>query len=196
MYPLERKAKERELWLEQINKLDAKKLVFLDECSSYLYAQKPYGWAKRSERLIAKEPKGKKERVSLIAAIGLNKSLAQHALVHPDSVDKSAFKAFLKDILLPKLEAKTILIMDNWTVHHGQDIKDLVESFNCGILYLPTYSPDFNPIEFLFSKIKAFIKKLSSDSVDDLVQAFIDACKNVPLNEISNAFRHCGYLVQ
>jgi len=86
--------------------------------------------------------------------------------------------------------------MDNWTVHHGQDIKDLVQSFHCNILYLPTYSPDFNPIEFLFSKIKAFIKKFRPDNIDDLIQVFIDACKSVSLDDIRNTFRHCNYLVQ
>ena len=139
-YPLERDDKARELWLEAVKKLDSGKLVFLDECSTYLNSSRSYGWAKRSQRLIDQEPKGKKERVSLIAAIGLKQSMAEHALVHPESVDKNAFKTFLKDVLLPRLKPNSVLVMDNWTVHHGQDIKDLVERFDCDILFLPTYS--------------------------------------------------------
>lgn len=182
--------------MENIKKLDSEKLVFIDECSTYLNASRSYGWTKRSERLLSQEPKGKKERVSLIAAIGLDKAMAEYALVHPESVDKNAFKAFLNHVLLPKLKPKSILVMDNWTVHHGRDIKDLVESFDCQIIYLPTYSPDFNPIEFLFSKVKAFIKKLRPDTIEGLVQAFIHASKTVSLDEIKHTFRHCGYLVQ
>ena len=121
-------------------------------------------------------------------------NLADHALVLPDSVDKNAFKAFLKSVLLPKLKPKTILIMDNWTVHHGQDIKELVEYFDCTVLYLPTYSPDLNPIEYLFSKIKSFIKKLRPLTSQALSQAFIDAAKTVSLTDIINTFRHCNYL--
>jgi len=101
--------------------------------------------------------------------------MADLSLIQPESVNKNAFKAYLKHILLPQLEPDSILVMDNWTVHHGADIKELVESFHCKILYLPTYSPDFNPIEFLFSKIKAFIKALRPLSLPDLIQAFRDA---------------------
>ena len=85
--------------------------------------------------------------------------------------------------------------MDNWTVHKGDDITNLVESYGCTILYLPTYSPDFNPIEYLFSKIKAFIKKLRPLNVDDLIQAFSDAAQTITLHNVADSFRHCGYLV-
>lgn len=195
-YPLERDNKARAAWLKAFKMLDINKLVFLDETSSYLNVSRNYGWARTSARVIDQEPKGKKERVSLIAAIGLNHGLAEVALVHPDSVNKNAFKAYLNHVLLPKLEPDTTLVMDNWTVHHGADIKELVEAHNCQILYLPTYSPDFNPIEFLFSKVKAFVKKLRPKSKDDLIHAFMDATKTVSLEDITHTFRHCKYLVQ
>lgn len=98
-------------------------------------------------RVTDEQPQGKKQRVSLIAAVGLSANLAQHALIHKDTVNKSAFLAYLEYVLLPMLEPDTTLIMDNWTVHHGDDVTSLVESFGCKVLYLPTYSPDFNPEE-------------------------------------------------
>lgn len=141
-------------------------------------------------------PKGKKKRVSLIAAIGVEERLSDHGFIHPDSVNKEAFKVFLEHVLLPKLNPESILVMDNWTVHHGNDIKALVEGFDCKILYLPRYSPDFNPIEYLFSKIKGFIRKLQADTLGALMQAFSDACQTVTLADVRGAFRHCGYLEQ
>lgn len=194
-YPQERDETARKTWSASIAKLDVSKLVFIDESSTFLNISRAYGWAHTSERVFDTFPKGKKERVSLIAAIGLNVELAEHSLVHPDSVDKKAFKAFLSSILLPKLEPGTILVLDNWKVHHGEDIRELVESYGCELLYLPSYSPDFNPIEFLFSKVKAFIKMLRPMNMPELLQAFQDATKTVSLVDIKHTFRHCGYLV-
>ena len=127
---------------------------------------------------------------------GLALSYAEVGATHPESVDKNAFKAYLENVLLPKLEPGTTIIMDNWTVHHGNDVTELVESYGCEILYLPTYSPDFNPIEYLFSKIKAFIKKLRPSTLLELMQAFSNAAQAVTLQHIANAFKHCGYVVQ
>jgi len=115
--------------------------------------------------------------------------------VHPESVNKAAFLSYLK-VLLSSLKAGSVLVMDNWRVHLGPDVRDLVEKHRCTILYLPTYSPDFNPIEFLFSKIKAFVKHLRPSSFPDLIQAFVDAVLNVTSDDAENTFKHCGYLEQ
>jgi transposase len=112
--------------------------------------------------------------------------------VHPDSVDKAAFMVFLKG-LLPNLEEGSVLVMDNWTVHHGQDIKVLVESYACKLRYLPAYSPDFNPIELIFSKIKAFVKALRPKETAKLIKAFEDALFTVTSDDVRNSFRHCCY---
>lgn len=160
-YPQERDEEARKRWLKDLAKLDVKTLIFLDETSSFVIISRSYGWAPTRGRVFDTWPKGKKQRASLIAAIGLDAPLAEHALVHPERVDKHAFKTYLENALLPQLEPGTTLVMDNWTVHHGHDIAELVESYHCKILYLPTYSPDVNPIEYLFSKIKTDIPPLN-----------------------------------
>ena len=137
-------------------------------------------------------PKGKKERSSLIAAITAEGLEPHHCLVHPESVDKAAFLSFLKQ-LLPQLEPGSILVMDNWTVHYGQDVTHLIESYACELRYLPAYSPDFNPIEHIFSKIKTFIKALRPKEMPILIQAFVDALFTIKVQDVRNAFRHCGY---
>lgn len=138
-------------------------------------------------------PKGKKERVSLIAAATPEGAMAEQALIVTDTVNKNAFLVFLELTLLPTLTKGSVLVMDNWTVHHGDDVRDLVEACGCELLYLPTYSPDLNPIEHLFAKIKAFIKNLRPDSTPKLIQAFCEAVKSVTPQNARNAFRHCGY---
>ena len=91
-------------------------------------------------------PKGKKERVSLLAAVTLTGLHGSHALVHPKNVNKVAFISYLKT-LLPNLKAGSVLVLDNWRVHMGPDVRELVEKYRCSLLYLPAYSPDYNPIK-------------------------------------------------
>ena len=88
-------------------------------------------------------------------------------------MDKRAFKTYLNHVLLPQLEPGSMLVMDNWTVQ-GDDITELVETYK-SILYLPTCLPDFNPIEYLFSKIKTFINALRPATMPKLIQVFLDA---------------------
>lgn len=139
-------------------------------------------------------PKGKKERASLLAAVTARGLEPTHCLVHPENVNKAAFISYLK-VLLPSLEAGSILVLDNWRVHLGSDVKELVETYRCSLLYLPAYSPDYNPIEFLFSKIKAFVKQLRPLTLPQLIQTFVDAVLNVTSSDAINTFQHCGYVV-
>lgn len=86
--------------------------------------------------------------------------------------------------------------MDNFTVHHNGKVRELIEAAGCELLYLPTYSPDFNPIEHLFAKLKAFLKKLRPDTVTDLIRAFEKAVLTVTQQDAKNAFELCCYLSQ
>lgn len=159
-----------------------------------------YGRAVSAERVYDTRPEGKKERVSLLAAAIVDGAMAEQALVITDTVNKNAFLCFLEFTLLLTLSVGSVLVLDNWsakhpegTVHHGEGVRELVEHFGCELLYLPTYSPDFNPIEHLFAKVKASVKSLRPKTVDFLVQAFCKAVKTVSLENVLNAFRHCGY---
>ena len=153
-----------------------------------------YARALKGQRINDIKPKGQKQRVSLIAAISLAKNMAEQALVMSGSINKQAFITYIKTTLLPQVKKGSILVMDNWSVHKGQDIRDLVASFGCSILYLPTYSPDFNPIEYLFAKIKAHIKKDRSKTIEKLIDSYCDAACSITSDDIRNTFRHCNYL--
>ena len=117
--------------------------------------------------------------------------MTEQALIITDTVNQNVFLAFLETTLLPTLARGSVLIMGNWTVHHGDEVRELAERFGCELLYLPTYSPDLvldktappgpvrNPIEHLFARVKAFVKRLRPNSTDALVQAFGDAVQSV-----------------
>ena len=98
--------------------------------------------------------------------------------------------------MLPNLKAGSVLVLDNWRVHLGPDVRELVAKYKCTLLYLPAYSPDFNPIELLFSKLKAFVKALRPLALPELMQAFADAALSVSPTDAKNTFVHCGYLKQ
>ena len=192
-------------------KLDPERLVFLDETSAYLNLSRSYGRAPTTKRVVDDAPKGKKERVSLLAAVTLRGLEGTHCLVHPENVNKAAFISYLKT-LLPNLKAGSVLVLDNWRVHTGPDVRELVEKYHGSLL--PAYSPDFNPeepsagrimplsplialvtrcylllkapFELLFSKIKAFVKKLCPSTLDKLIQAFKDAVLSVTPDDATN----------
>lgn len=119
--------------------------------------------------------------------------MAEQAPIVSDTVNKNAFLAFLETVLLPTLAVGSVLVLDNWSVHHGEEVRELATRFGCERLYLPTCSPELNPIEHLFAKVKAFIKSLRPQAIDDLINAFCDAVKTVTSENVLNSFRHCGY---
>ena len=170
--------------------------MFIDETSAYVGQSREYGWAPSAERVQDTRPKGKKARVSLIAACSLSGVMAEQALIITDTVNQNAFLAFLETTLLPTLVRGSVLVMDNWTVHHGEEVRELAERFGCELLYLPTYSPDLNPIEYLFAKIKAVVKRQRPDTLDNLIQAFGDAVQTVTPANVLNSVLHCGYLLE
>lgn len=155
-----------------------------------------YGRIRGGGRACDTAPKRRKGKVSVMAAI-TNKGMNPAAcLIHEDSVDAEAFLSYIREVLCPTLKAGQIVIMDNFTIHHNGRVRELIESKGCELLYLPTYSPDFNPIENLFAKIKAFVRKVRPDTVKDLIQAFSDAVLTVIPSDAQHAFAHCGYLPQ
>lgn len=116
-----------------------------------------YARIQGGKRIHDTAPKKRLGKVSLLAAITSKGMNPQACLVHEGSVDTAAFLTYLEHVLLPVLEPGQIVVMDNFTIHHNAQVNTLIQSKGCQLLYLPTYSPDFNPIEHLFAKLKGFI---------------------------------------
>jgi len=112
-----------------------------------------------------------------------------------DTVDSKAFLAYIEHVLLPTLKQGQLVIMDNYSIHKNKKVRQLIERAGCYLTYLPIYSPDFNPIEMIFAKIKAFLKKLKPDSIQQLKQGMAQAIETVTQQDVRNCYKHCGYLL-
>jgi transposase len=147
-------------------------------------------------RIYDTAPKKRKGKVSLLAAVSSQGFKADACMMLENSVDTSAFLSYLEQVLLPTLDPGQVVVMDNFTIHHNTHVKTLIENKGCTLMYLPTYSPDFNPIEHLFAKMKAFLRKSRPLTLPDLFQALKDAILSILDSDAINAFSHCGYVSQ
>lgn len=167
--------------------------MFLDETGGWLDMPRLYARGVGGSRIYDTAAKKRKGKISLLAAI-TNRGMEHRAcLIHEGGVDSKAFLTYIEHVLCPTLASGQVVVMDNFTIHHNQRVRELVETKGCKLLYLPTYSPDFNPIENLFAKIKAYIRKLRPDTAHDLTKAFEDAVSSITPTDAANAFRRCGY---
>jgi len=119
---------------------------------------------------------------------GMGPSLAVEGVT-----DRKVFEAYIEGVLAPSLQCGQIVIMDNLTAHKGERIKELIEERSCELLYLPPYSPDLNPIEEAFSKIKGILRKAEARSREALVEAMGRALDAVTSRDARGFFEHCGY---
>src|SRR3974390_470262 len=145
----------REAWFEGQLDLDPLKLVFLDETSISTNMARRFGWAPRGERCRASVPFGHRETQTLIAALRIDRIDAPMTI--DGALDGAAFLAWVEQALAPTLRAGETVVMDNVPVHKVAGVREAISARGAGVLYLPPYSPDFNPIEESFSKIKAIL---------------------------------------
>ena len=143
---------------------------------------------------LPRHPDVEKGKLSLIAAITPQELDSEQCLVHPDAVDTKAFLTYLREVLVPTLKPGQVVFMDNFTIHHNKNVRRLIEGAGCYLAYLPTYSPDYNPIELVFSKLKAFLRKARATQVAHLINAIATAIATVSPQEVQNCFDHCGYV--
>lgn len=132
--------------------------MFIDESGAWLGLLRTYARSFRGTRAVSEAPRRREGKVSLIAAITLQGLDPEQCLIHPGAVDTQAFLTYLREVLVPTLKPGQVVFMDNFTIHHNREVRQLVEGAGCYLGYLPTYSPDFNPIELVFSKVKAFLR--------------------------------------
>lgn len=136
-------------------------------------------------------PEGK---VNLLACMSLEGVIAPW-LVENGTVNTQVFTYYLEHILIPELKQGQMLILDNYPVHKALGVRELIERKGCKLLFLPTYSPDFNPIELLFSKLKIKLRQIAASTLKELSYAIQGVLKSIPLHNFINWFRHAGYIV-
>jgi len=152
------------------------------------------GRAPRGERLLAKVPHGHWKTTSLIAALGAGG--IRCSTVVDGAVNAEVFEAFVKQVLVPELRPGDVVVMDNLSSHKRPRTHALIASAGAELLYLPPYSPDLNPIEMVFAKIKQLLRSLACRSRETLWQAMQSVLDCVSDSDARNCFEHAGYTLQ
>jgi transposase len=187
-------AERRRLWINHRQPLMRRRpgrLVFIDETSVNTKMTRQRGRAQKGKRLKAKAPFGKWGTQTFIAA------LRHHALTAPwmipGAMDRQAFDHYVETQLAPTLERGDIVILDNLSVHKSAKAQAAVRARGAWMLFLPQYSPDLNPIEMAFAKLKAHLRKAAARSFDALFRALGDICRLFEPLECQNYFAKAGY---
>ena len=181
----------REDWFAAQPDLDPTRLVFLDETWTATNMARTRGRCTRGERLRSPVPHGHWKTTTLVAGLRLSGIAAPFVLDGP--INRETFQAYIDRVLVPELMPGDIVVMDNLGSHKGPAVRAAIEAAGARLLFLPPYSPDFNPIERAFSKLKAGLRKAAERTVEGLWSAIGRLVDTVTPNECANFFAAAGY---
>jgi transposase len=182
---------QREDWFEGQLDLEPERLVFVDESFASTDMARVYGRARRGQRLRAAIPHGHWKKTTLVAGLRLSGMTAAQLL--DGSINGEAFLAYVRDVLVPTLSPGDIVVIDNLSSHKSHPVREAIEAVGAKLLFLPPYSPDFNPIEKAFSKLKALLRKAAERTVSGLRQAITRLLGVFTPKECANYFAAAGY---
>lgn len=184
-------AKRRLWWRLSQCGLDARRVVFLDETGASTKLTRRLGRAPRGQRLIAKVPHGHWKTTTFVGGLRLSGFTAP--LVVDGPMNGKTFLAYVEQHLAPTLSAGDVVVMDNLAAHKVKGVRQAIEAVGARLVYLPPYSPDFNPIEQAFAKLKWLLRSAAERTVDALERAIADALDRFSPRECRNYFRNSGY---
>jgi len=170
--------------------VDPSRLVFIDETGCNVKLTPEYGWAPRGERLVDRRPANRGKNLTVVGAIG------QDRMCHTKfegALNAERWIKFVSNHLCPRLKPGDIVVMDNLSVHKNKEARELIENEGAEIVFLPPYSPEFNPIELLWGFIKHLVRKLRARTVDALRNAISNSFLRVKMSSLRGWFSHCGY---
>jgi transposase len=182
---------QRDDWRANQPTLATESLVFVDETWASTAMARLYGRAPVGERLVDYVPHGHWQTTTFVAALRLDGLTAP--LVIDGAVNGDLFVAYVEQVLVPALRPGDVVVMDNLSCHKRARVRELIEGAGCTLLYLPPYSPDLNPIELAFAKLKALLRKAGKRTMDELWNFLGEALDAFSPEECRNYFRHCGY---
>jgi transposase len=184
-------AEKRAWWRVCQAGLFPEQLVFIDETWAKTNMTRPQGRSLCGTRLVAKVPHGHWKTTTFLAALRTSGMTAP--LVIDGAVNGDVFLAYVRQVLVPTLRPQDLVIMDNLSSHKRAGVREAIEAAGAKLLYLPPYSPDFNPIELAFSKFKWLLKSAAERTVDALWKTCGALLESFTENECRNYIRHCGY---
>ena len=171
--------------------VEPERLVFVDEMGTHTSLAPVYGYAPRGERLHLKAPRNRGKNTTLLSSMtieGIGPSLAVEG-----ATTARVFETYVEKVLVPSLEEGQVVVMDNLGAHRPKRIRELIEEQGCELMYLPAYSPDYNPIEEAFAKIKNLLRKAAARSKEILIEAMGVALSAVTAADVQGFFEHAGY---
>lgn len=183
----------RRAYQAEVNNEVLSKLKFLDEAGSNLAMTRLYGRAAKGARVIDSVPQNYGENLTMLASLSLAGIAA--AMTINGAVDGLVFKVYVGQVLCPTLSVGDIVVMDNLPAHKVSGIKELIEARGAKLIYLPPYSPDLNPIEKCWSKIKTYLRKAKARTRAELEKALQEALLLITKEDAQGWFKSCGYAI-
>jgi|TARA_B100000315_G_scaffold213122_1_gene210896 transposase len=184
-------AVKRRRWRNRQSWLKPERLVFIDETGAKTNMARLRGRSLKGQRLHAAIPWGHWKTTTFVA--GLRTCGLTAPMVLDGAMNGGAFKAYVEQVLAPSLAPGDIVVMDNLSSHKVAGVRQAIKAAGAFLLYLPPYSPDLNPIELAFAKLKALLRKAAARSVEDLWRLIAKLLDDFTPQECSNFFRHAGY---
>lgn len=175
--------------------MDPRLFVWVDECGTHISMTRLRARAPRGERAFGSVPRNRGKNTALIASMTLEGAMGA-AMAVEGSTRAFVFEAYVERFLAPSLRPGQIVVMDNLGAHKTERVRELIEERGCRVWFLPTYSPDLNPIEEAFSKVKAHLRKAAARTREALVEAMGEALSTVTPQDAAGWFAHCGYGTQ
>lgn len=182
---------QRDRWRAKTAAVDLRRLVFLDESGAKTNMTRLYGRCFDGQRVADATPHGHWCTTTMLSSIRLDGTTA--AMVIEGATDAMVFQAYVTQVLIPTLRPGDIVVMDNLSPHKSAGIAEAIEAAGAEVWFLPPYSPDFNPIEKMWSKIKAFLRAVKARTYDALLQAIAAALRTISASDVIGWFESCGY---
>jgi transposase len=187
---------QRDDWMDRLSLAcggDFGRVLFIDETGAMTNLVRSHGRSAEGSRCLAYAPNGHWKVMTAVAAIRLSGMTAAATMACP--MDGELFQTYLHEGLLPVLGVGDVVVMDNLASHKHSRVRELIESVGAKLLYLPPYSPDLNPIEMIWSKVKRLLRSAGARTIDALHEAFGIAMTSVTTSDILGCFRHCRYAI-
>jgi len=184
-------ARRRAQWTKYQDRIDPSRLVFIDETWTKTNMAPLRGWGPRGSRLIAKVPHGHWQTTTFLAALRHDRIDAPWLLEGP--IDGESFHLYVEKVLVPTLRIGDVVIMDNLGSHKGKAIRRLIRAAGAKLIFLPKYSPDLNPIEQVFAKLKHLLRKAAARTVETVCAAIGELLGAFTKQECANYFKNSGY---
>lgn len=184
-------ARRRRRWKTHQGRLDPTRLVFIDETWTKTNMARLYGWAAKGQRATAKVPHGHWRTMTFLAALRCDRIAAPFVLDGP--INGRSFLAYVEQVLVPELSPGDIVVMDNLGSHKGEAVRKAIRTAGARLVFLPPYSPDLNPIEQVFAKLKALLRKAAERTMEETWKRIGTLLDAFSPTECANYLRNAGY---